>query len=251
MMTAFISGASSGIGAEISKLLVEKGVTVFAAARRVDKLERTHHTLGNQFIPLELDISDPRAIKKAIARLGDQAKKIDLLVNNAGLALGLEPFYQNSAEDIETMIQTNILGLTHLTHALLPFMVANKKGYVINIGSVAANYAYVGGTVYGATKAFISRFSAGLRVDIAPLPIRVTDMMPGQVAGTEFSSVRFHGDNKRAQAVYEGTQSLQPEDIAQMVLWLYELPEHINVNYLEIMPVVQTSAGLKVHKSKN
>ena len=119
MMTAFISGASIGIGAEISKLLVEKGVTVFAAARRVDKLERMHHTLGNQFIPLELDISDPRAIKKAIARLGDQAKKIDLLVNNAGLALGLEPFYQNSAEDIETMIQTNILGLTHLTLSLI------------------------------------------------------------------------------------------------------------------------------------
>lgn len=250
-MTAFVTGASSGIGAEISKLLVDKGVTVLAAARRLDKLEELHSNWGNKLIPVELDISDPLAIKKVIARLGDQAKEIDLLINNAGLALGLEPFYQNSLEDIERMIQTNIMGLTHLTHALLPMMVANKKGYIINIGSVAANYAYVGGTIYGATKAFINRFSAGLRVDIAPLPIRVTDIMPGQVAGTEFSSVRFHGDHKRVQAIYEGIQSLMPEDIAQMVLWLYELPEHVNVNYLEVMPVVQTSAGLKVHKNKN
>ena len=173
-------------------------------------------------------------------------KEIDCLINNAGLALGLDSADKADFADWQTMIQTNIVGLTFLTRQILPQMVERKSGYIINIGSIAGNYPYPGGNVYGATKAFVRQFSLNLRADLAGTGIRVTDIEPGLCGGTEFSNVRFKGDDERAAGVYENIRFIRPEDITDTALWLYRRPAHMNVNTIEIMPVAQSFGALPV-----
>ncbi|OCG18136.1 NADP-dependent 3-hydroxy acid dehydrogenase [Gilliamella sp. Fer1-1] len=248
MNIALVTGASSGFGQAICRKLVADGYKVIGVARRGDKLQKLADELGINFTFLTLDVTKKDAIESILLQLPKAFQPIDILINNAGLALGLEPAYQADFNDWETMIQTNIMGLIHLTHQILPSMVERNFGYIINIGSVAGTYAYKGGNVYGATKAFVKQFSANLRTDLLGKKIRVTNIEPGLCGGTEFSNVRFHGNNDQAAAVYKGIDYITPEDIANTISWLVNTPAHFNVNSLEIMPVAQAPAGLALYK---
>ena len=222
---------------------------MIGTGRRHAKLDEFAQQFGSQFIPLAFDIADLAATKAALASLpADLRTNIDVLINNAGLALGLAPADAADFNDWQQMINTNVLGLTHLTHEILPYMTAKNSGYVINIGSIAGNYPYFGSNVYGATKAFVKQFSLNLRADLVGKNVRVTNLEPGLCGGTEFSHVRFKGDDARAAAVYEGVDYVTPSDIANIVAWLIEQPAHININALEVMPTAQTFAGLQVVK---
>ncbi|MCO6505059.1 MAG: SDR family oxidoreductase [Snodgrassella sp.] len=245
-MSIFVTGASAGFGASISRILVKAGYQVIGAARRIEKLQQLKQELGSAFLPLEMDVTDCKSVDQALTSLPTEWAEIDLLVNNAGLALGMEPAQEARFADWETMIQTNILGLIYVTRQILPQMVARNKGYIINLGSTAGSWPYKGGNVYGASKAFVRQFSLNLRTDLAGTRIRVTNIAPGLCGDTEFSNVRFRGDDAQADAVYENINYLKPEDIANTVLWLYQTPAHVNVNHIEIMPVSQTFAGLSV-----
>ncbi|OCG61563.1 MULTISPECIES: SDR family oxidoreductase [unclassified Gilliamella] len=248
MNIALVTGASSGFGQAICRKLVADGYKVIGVARRGDKLQKLADELGINFTFLTLDVTKKDAIESILLQLPKAFQPIDILINNAGLALGLEPAYQADFNDWETMIQTNIMGLIYLTHQILPSMVERNFGYIINLGSVAGTYAYKGGNVYGATKAFVKQFSANLRTDLLGKKIRVTNIEPGLCGGTEFSNVRFHGNNDQAAAVYEGIDYITPEDIANTISWLVNTPAHFNVNSLEIMPVAQAPAGLALYK---
>ncbi|MDG2914858.1 SDR family oxidoreductase [Bisgaard Taxon 10/6] len=247
-MAILVTGASAGFGKSTCRAFVKAGYPVIGAARRLDKLDELKAELGEKFYPLQMDVSDPAKVDAALAGLPAEWSEIDLLVNNAGLALGLEPAYEVDYNDWLTMIQTNIIGLTYLTRRILPKMVQRNKGHIINLGSIAGNYPYPGGNVYGATKAFVKQFSLNLRADLAGTAIRVTNVEPGLCGGTEFSNVRFKGDDAKAADLYEGAHAIQPEDIANTILWIYQQPPHVNINRIEIMPVTQTFAGLKVTK---
>ncbi|OXH90294.1 NADP-dependent 3-hydroxy acid dehydrogenase, partial [Burkholderia multivorans] len=170
------------------------------------------------------------------------------LVNNAGLALGVEPAHKASLDEWHTMIDTNCTGLVTVTHALLPGMIERGRGHIFNIGSVAGSYPYAGGNVYGATKAFVRQFSLNLRADLLGTPLRVTDIEPGLCGGTEFSNVRYRGDNEKAANVYANVQPLMPEDIADTVYWIATRPGHVNVNAIELMPIAQAPGGPTVHR---
>lgn len=248
MNIALVTGASSGFGQAICCKLIADGYKVIGVARRTDKLQKISDELGSNFLPLSLDVTKKDAVESILLQLPKEFQPIDILINNAGLALGLEPAYQADYNDWETMIETNIIGLVHLTHQILPGMVERNFGYIINLGSVAGSYAYKGGNVYGASKAFVKQFSANLRTDLLGKKIRVTNIEPGLCGGTEFSNVRFHGNNEQAAEVYKGVDYITPEDIANTVSWLVNTPTHFNVNSIEIMPVVQASAGLSVCK---
>lgn len=247
-MNVFITGVSAGFGAAIARRFVKEGHTVVGAARRVERLNELKRDLGDSFFPLALDIRDREKLLDSLAELPEQFKQIDLLVNNAGLALGLEPAYEVDFNDWMTMIETNVVALTSVTHAILPQMVKRKKGHVINLGSVAGTYPYPGGNVYGATKAFVKQFSLNLRADLAGTRVRVTDIEPGLCGTTEFSQVRFKGDEQKAAKVYENVQPLTADDIAETVYWIATQPEHVNVNRIELMPTAQSSGPLNVYK---
>ncbi|MFC4167808.1 SDR family NAD(P)-dependent oxidoreductase [Teichococcus aestuarii] len=249
-MILLVTGASAGFGAAIARRFAqqEEGARIIAAGRRQDRLEALAAELGREkVLPLVLDVRDGAAVAAAIAGLPPAWAEIDLLVNNAGLALGLEPAQRASLEDWETMIDTNVKGLVAVTHAVLPGMVARNRGHVVNIGSTAGEWPYPGGNVYGATKAFVRQFSLNLRADLFGTAVRVTDVEPGLVGGTEFSKVRF-GDEARAAAVYQGTEALTPEDIADAVHWVASRPARVNVNTLQVMPVCQSFGPLRVHR---
>lgn len=248
METVLVTGASSGFGEAICRKLITDGYKVIGSARRIDKLTSLAEQLGDNFYPLQLDVTKKDAVANLLLGLPQGFKQIDILINNAGLALGLEPAYEANYDDWETMVQTNIIGLMHLTRTILPTMVERNSGYIINFGSTAGTYAYKGGNVYGATKAFVKQFSANLRTDLFGKKIRVTNIEPGLCGGTEFSNVRFRGDDKRAEAVYQDVDYITAEDIANTVSWLVNLPKHVNINSIEIMPVAQSSAGLAVAK---
>jgi 3-hydroxy acid dehydrogenase / malonic semialdehyde reductase len=196
-----------------------------------------------------LDVRDRDAIEQLPASLPGQFAEVDVLVNNAGLALGLEPAQEADLDQWEQMIETNCTGLVYMTRAMLPGMVARGRGHVVNIGSIAGTYPYPGGNVYGATKAFVHQFSLNLRADLHGKGIRVTCIEPGLIGGTEFSEVRFSGAAERAAGVYAGTQPLGPEDIASAVEWVTSQPAHVNVNTIELMPVVQSFAALPVDRT--
>lgn len=247
-MIAMVTGASSGFGEAISRQLVSAGHKVIGTGRRAERLAALGDELGDSFLPLVFDVQDKTATQAAIAGLPAAWQEVDLLVNNAGLALGLEPAHKADLEDWEQMIATNIRGLTLLTRLLLPGMVARNRGHVVNIGSIAGTYPYPGGNVYGATKAFVKQFSLNLRADLAGTAIRVTNVEPGLCGGTEFSNVRFHGDDAKAATVYQGVQAIQPEDIANTVLWVSQQPAHVNINSIEIMPVAQTFGPLHISR---
>ena len=247
-MNVLITGASAGFGKALAERLIANGHRVIGCARRLDKLNALAETLGEAFLPVVMDVSDTASIPQIIADLPEDFKQIDVLVNNAGLALGTEPAHKASLDDWMRMTDTNIKGLMALTHAVLPAMVARDNGYIINVGSIAGSWPYFGGNVYGATKAFVKQFSLNLRADLIGTQVRVTNLEPGNVAGTEFSNVRYHGDDDKAAKVYDGFKTMTGEDIGDILLWLIESPAHINVNRLEVMPVAQTYNGLTIAK---
>ncbi|MDR2165645.1 MAG: SDR family oxidoreductase [Zoogloeaceae bacterium] len=248
-MIVLITGASAGFGRAASRLFVEKGHRVIGAARRIERLDVLKRELGANFHPLALDVTDAASVDAGLGGLPAELAAVDVLVNNAGLALGLEPAFRADFADWESMVHTNILGLIRLTRRVLPGMVARGRGHVVNIGSVAGTYPYPGGNVYGATKAFVKQFSLNLRADLSGTPVRVTNIEPGLCGGTEFSNVRFKGDDARAAKVYENTESLTAEDIARVILWVVEQPARMNVNRVEIMPVSQSPGPLHVHRN--
>lgn len=247
-MIILVTGATAGFGESITRRFVENGHKVIATGRRQERLQALKEELGDAIYPLQLDVRDRTAIDEKLASLPAEWRDIDILVNNAGLALGMEPAHKASVEDWENMIDTNNKGLVYMTRAVLPGMVERNRGHVINLGSTAGSWPYAGGNVYGATKAFVHQFSLNLRTDLNGTAVRVTNIEPGLVGGTEFSNVRFKGDDAKADKTYENTTALSAEDIAEAVWWVATLPKHVNINTLEMMPVSQTYAGLSVHR---
>ena len=249
MQTVFITGASSGFGAAAARRFAGRGDRVIAAARRTDRLLSLARELGpDVLLPLTLDVRDRASVGRLTSELPGDFAEVDILVNDAGLALGLEPAQEADVGQWEQMIETNCTGLVYVTRALLPQMVARGRGHVANLGSIAGTYPYPGGNVYGATKAFVHQFSLNLRSDLHGTGIRVTCVEPGLVGGTEFSEVRFGGDSERAAAVYAGMQPLTAEDIAAAIEWATSQPRHVNVNTIELMPVSQSFAPFQVHR---
>jgi 3-hydroxy acid dehydrogenase/malonic semialdehyde reductase len=246
---AFITGVTSGFGAACARRFAAHGWTLILCGRRQDRLDALRAELAAT-VPVHvfpLDVRDEAAVNAAIAALPVDFSEVDLLVNNAGLALGLEPAHRCDMDDWQRMIDTNIKGLLYCTRALLPGMVARNRGHIVNIGSVAGSYPYPGGNVYGATKAFVKQFSLNLRADLLGTRVRVTNIEPG-LAESEFSRVRFKGDDSKAARIYEGTQPLRPEDIADIVYWAATCPVHININRVEVMPVAQAFAPFAISR---
>ncbi len=244
-----ITGATSGFGEACARRFAREGWQLILAARRRDRLKALQVELGSEASvhTLSLDVRDQDAAMTELTHLPEEFSEIDVLVNNAGLALGLEPAHESDISDWNTMVDTNIKGLLYCTRATIPGMVHRNKGHIVNIGSVAGDWPYPGGNVYGATKAFVKQFSQNLRADLFGTAIRVTNIEPG-LAETEFSLVRFKGDKNKAEKVYEGTQPINAEDIAEMVYWVVNLPPHININRLEVMPVCQTWGAFAIHR---
>jgi NADP-dependent 3-hydroxy acid dehydrogenase YdfG len=243
---AFVTGATSGFGRAIAERFTREGARVVVAGRRAERLADLARTLGDRALPLVLDVRDRSAVESAVASLPTGFAAIDVLVNNAGLALGLEPAFRASLDEWETMIDTNCRGLATCTRTVLPGMVERGRGHVVNIGSVAALHPYPGGNVYGATKAFVRQFSLNLKADLLGTPVRVTVLEPG-MADTEFSLVRLK-DAEKAQSVYRGMQPLTADDVADTVLWCVTRPPHVNVNVIELMPVQQAFGPFSVHR---
>ncbi len=244
--TALITGASSGFGAAIARRLLQAGWQVIACARRAERLAELKAEHGAAVHTACFDIRDAAAITDALAALPEGFRRIDLLVNNAGLALGTAPAQNASLAQWQQMVDTNISGLITLTHAVLPRLV-ESRGLIINISSIAATYPYTGGNVYGGSKAFVSQFSLGLRCDLDGTGVRVTSIEPG-MAETEFTLVRTGGNQAASDALYQGVDPIRPEDIAEQVFWIASLPPHLNINRIETMPVNQSWAGFKVHR---
>jgi 3-hydroxy acid dehydrogenase / malonic semialdehyde reductase len=248
-MIVFVTGASAGFGAAIARRCAKEGHRVVATGRRKERLEALAAELGrDKILPLVFDVRDRQSVERAFQSLPAPFAEIDVLVNNAGLALGLEPAQKTNLDDWDAMVDTNVKGLTYVTRAALPGMVARDRGLIVNLGSTAARYPYPGGNVYGATKAFVHQFSLNLRADLLGTRVRVTDIQPGLVGGTEFSSVRFHGDAERVAQLYDRADALTPEDIAETVYWVATLPPRVNINAIEMMPVSQAFGPLAVHR---
>ncbi|GGZ11037.1 SDR family NAD(P)-dependent oxidoreductase [Pseudoduganella plicata] len=238
-MIVFITGATAGFGAAMARTFATNGHKVLIAGRREDRLDALASELGPNVRTVPLDVTNKAAIHAALDALPAGWRDIDVLINNAGLALGVKPAHEASLEDWETMIATNCSGLVTMTRAVLPGMVERNSGLVINLGSVAGAYPYPGGNVYGATKAFVDQFTLNLRADLVGTGVRATNIAPGLCGGTEFSNVRFKGDDAAAAKVYEGTTPLTAEDIAATAYWIATLPPHVNVNVIELMPTCQ------------
>jgi 3-hydroxy acid dehydrogenase/malonic semialdehyde reductase len=244
--TVFVTGASAGFGEAIARRFAADGARVIVSARRSDRIAELAKELGSDVLPLTIDVRDRAAVADAVSGLPPEFAAIDVLVNNAGLALGLEPAYEASLDDWDAMIDTNCKGLAYCTRAVLPGMVERGHGHVINLGSIAGTYPYPGGNVYGATKAFVHQFSLDLRSDLQGTGVRVTSVEPGLSGGTEFSVVRFGGDQAKAGQVYEGVHPLEAGDVAEAVHWAASLPSHVNINVIEMMPVAQSFGPLAV-----
>lgn len=244
---AFITGASSGFGAALARRIVTAGGKVVAVGRRADRLEALREELGDAVITRAIDVRDESLIRPAIESLPDEFAGVDILFNNAGLAAGLDKAQSADFRDWQTMIDTNVTGFAMVTHALLPGMVARNRGHIINMSSVAASYPYVGGAIYGGTKAFVRQFSLSLRSDLLGTAVKVTSVEPG-MCDTEFSTVRFGGDRAQADAVYRDMKPLSADDVALTVESVLRLPDHVNVNTIEVMPVQQAFAGFAVDR---
>jgi len=243
-----ITGASSGFGLASAKKFAVNGWLVVAAARRENKLLELQQEIGEEHCKIHpLDVTREESIARFVEFISSLNSSIDVLVNNAGLALGLSPAHQADLADWQTMIDTNITGLASMTRAILPLMVEQKTGHIVNLGSIAGTYPYPGANVYGATKAFVEQFSLNLRADLGGTGIRVTNIEPG-LAHTEFSEVRFHGNKEKADQIYDGVEPLIGEDIAESIYWCANLPKHVNINRLEIMPTCQAFSPLSISK---
>ena len=248
MKTILVTGATAGFGAAFARRFVADGHRVIATGRRVERLAALAEELGERLLPMALDVTDKAAVAGFVDSLPEGWRQIEVLVNNAGLALGLSPAWEADLADWDTMVATNVTGLIHVTRAILPGMVARNDGIILNIGSVAGVYPYPGGHVYGGSKAFVQQFSLNLRADLVGRNIRVTDIEPGMVQGSEFSTVRFGGDDNKAAAVYAGTNAMVPEDIAETAAWLISLPPHVNINRIEMMPTCQANGPFAVKR---
>ena len=248
--TVFITGASSGFGRACARRYGQEGWRLILAARRLEPLQEVQKELGaNHVHILQLDVRNRDAVEAAVASLPESFREVDVLVNSAGLALGLEPAHLTDLDDWDAMVDTNIKGTMYCSRALLPGMVERNRGHVVTIGSVAGNWPYPGGNVYGATKAFVKKFAENLRADLLGTRVRVTNLEPG-MAETEFSLVRFKGNSDRAATVYEGTEPLTAIDIADIVWWVTALPRHVNINSLEVMSINQAWGPFAVHREK-
>lgn len=248
-MIILVTGATAGFGLTIARRFAADGARIIAAGRRSERLDALQAELGaDRVLPLTLDVRDRAGVEAAIAGLPADWAAIDVLVNNAGLAMGLEPAQAANLDDWDAMIDTNCKGLTYMTRAVLPGMVARNSGHIVNIGSTAGEFPYPGGNVYGATKAFVRQFSLNLRADLFGTKVRVTDIEPGLVGGTEFSNIRFKGDDAKAASIYANTDALTPEDIADAVHWVATRPARVNINTMQLMPVVQSFGPLRVDR---
>lgn len=248
--TILITGASSGFGAACARIFAREGNRLVLTARRIEPLIRLQEELSAtcEIHIIPLDVTDREAVQGAIEALPERFREIDVLINNAGLALGLEPAYRVDLDDWERMVDTNIKGLMYCTRIILPGMVARNRGHIVNISSTAGEWPYPGGNVYGGTKAFVTQFSRNLRCDLMGTRVRVTCIQPG-MAETEFSKVRFKGDDEKAAGVYAGTQPLTAGDIAETVAWVVDRPAHVNINTLELMCVDQAWGPFAIHRS--
>lgn len=248
-MLVLVTGASSGFGEAMVRKFVQMGHRVIAAARRLDRLQQLQSELGMAVHIAVLDVTDKHSIAAMLDALPSEWRDIDVLINNAGLALGVAPAQNADLDDWETMIDTNNKGLVRMTHALLPHFIARQNGVILNIGSIAGSTAYPGGNVYGATKAFVDQFTLNLRADLIGTGVRATNIAPGLCGGTEFSNVRLKGDDAAAAKVYQGTQPLTANDIAETAYWIATLPAHVNINYIEMMPMCQGFGSLAIQRS--
>lgn len=247
---ALITGASSGIGRAIANKFAQQGLSLVLLARRKERLEALASGLSAH-VPCHIiagDINDMKAMDQEISGLPVNFAAVDILINNAGLALGLDPAHQALWDNWQQMIATNCQALACMTHRLLPGMVERNRGHVVNISSTAGSYAYPGGNVYGATKAFVDQFSRGLKSDLLGTAVRVTSIAPGMTTGSEFSLVRFHGDEQQARKVYQGAEPMAADDIAEAVSWVVSQPAHVNINHIEMMPTCQAPGHLAVHR---
>ena len=245
MKTLLITGATAGFGEAAARKFVAGGWRAIGTGRRGERLKQLQDELGDAFLPLEIDMRDLAGVE-SLARLSPPWSEIDLLLNNAGLAPPTDPLPQTEWERIDTVIKTNITGLVALTRALLPMLV-ERKGQIINLSSVAAIYPYKGGAVYAGTKAFVRQFSLDLRSDLAGTGVRVTSVEPG-MAETEFTIVRTGGDKQASDKLYAGMDPMTADDLADLFWWLANLPPHLNINTIELMPVSQSFAGFTVNR---
>lgn len=248
-MVVFITGATAGFGRAMVKKYINAGETVIATGRRKSVLDELRLEHGERLYPLELDIQKKELVEKQLSALTGDLKNIDVLINNAGLALGMDSAQKATLSDWEQMVDTNIKGLLYCTHAILPGMVERGRGHIINLGSVAGEFPYPSGNVYGATKAFVHQMSLNLRADLLGTPVRVTCIEPGMCSGTEFSAVRYKGDQKKADAVYAGMKALSAEDIAETVHWVTTRPPHVNINVISLMPTQQAFGSFAVNRT--
>ncbi|HIG41917.1 MAG: SDR family NAD(P)-dependent oxidoreductase [bacterium] len=247
MATVLITGASSGFGKACALKFIDNGHKVILAARREERIQALVDKFGDNAMGITLDVRDRAAVFDAVEKIPLEFADINILINNAGLALGLGGAQEADMDEWETMVDTNVKGLMYLCRAVLPGMVERGGGHVVNLGSVAASWPYPGGNVYGGTKAFVQQFSRNLRVDLSGKNIRVSNIEPG-MCETEFSVVRFSGDEEKAKQVYNGMKPLSAEDIAEIIYWTTSLPSHINVNQLEVMPTAQSWSAFSVHR---
>lgn len=244
-MTVLITGATSGIGLACAMKFAQNGDRIILTGRNEQRLEEIRKELvaeGHEVIKLVFDVRDRKSIKRSLDSLPEEWKEIDVLVNNAGLALGLEPEYDGCLDEWDTMIDTNIKGVLTMTRLVVPGMVERNRGHIINIGSVAGDAVYPGGNVYCATKAAVKALSDGLRIDVASTAIRVTNLKPGLVE-TNFSNTRFHGDTERAANVYKGIKPLTGDDIADVAVYAANAPEHVQIAEVLILATHQASAN--------
>ncbi len=248
MSTILITGATAGFGKALAQRLVRDGHRVIATGRRQERLDALAAELGSDLLPMRLDVSDAEAVAALPGSLPEEWREVDVLVANAGLALGLGPAWEGSVADWDRMVATNVGGVLGTVRALLPGMVERNRGHVVTLGSVAGTYPYPGGNVYGATKAFVMQFALNLKADLVGTAVRVTNIEPGMVGGSEFSRVRFDGDDEKAQAVYRNADPLLPEDIAEAIAWVISLPPRVNVNRIELMPTTQASGPLAIKR---
>jgi NADP-dependent 3-hydroxy acid dehydrogenase YdfG len=245
MKTVCVTGATAGIGLATTGRFIAGGWQVIAAGRRADRLEELAAAHPGKVLPLPLDVRDKDAVFAAFSSLPAAFAEIEVLVNNAGLSRGLAPAHECPLDDWERMVDTNIKGLMYCSRAVLPGMVERGRGHVVNIGSIAGSYAYPGGNVYCSTKAFVEQFSRSLRCDLHGTNVHVTNIEPGLLE-SEFSLVRFDGDAAAAAGVYRGTEPLLPDDIADAIWWACSRPARVNINRIEVMPVVQSNSALRV-----
>lgn len=250
MATILVTGATAGFGQAIARRLVADGHRVIGTGRRAERLDALQQELGDAFLPQVLDVTDAGKVQALPDTLPADWRQVDVLVNNAGLALGVGKAQDSNPADWKTMIDTNVTGVVDMTRAFLPQMIERDHGYVITLGSIAGSYPYVGGNVYGATKAFVAQFMRNLRTDLLGTRIRASTIEPGLCGGSEFSNVRLRDDRKAAD-VYKGTEPLLPDDIAETVSWLVGLPPHVNINTIEMMPVCQAAGGLAVDRKSD